>query len=734
MNLEDNGPGSLRDAIVNTPAGGRVDFEPGLAGTITLTSGSLSIDHDLTINGPGADQLTISGNHLFRVLNVFAGSQVTISDLAFENGFADHGSGLFNDGHLDLARVVVSQNNLDYGDDARGAGILNSGDLTMSDCTVAQNDNQMFPPAALGVGIYNSGSLGAVRTTITQNRTGDFGGYGGGIYNLGLVALTDSTVNGSAAYGGGGIDSESGFVSITDSTVTGFATSSYKGQGGGIRNSGVLTVTGSIIHGGIFGSSLGDFFGGGIYNTGTLNLTGSSVTGSGAGLYGTGGGIYNTGTAVLDTCSISQNRAENGGGIYTYGGSMTLTDCTVANNKAQKVSEDPNSHPHGGGIEGIVTAMRTAIYGNLSERYGGGVAGGGTFIDCTISGNTAYFDGGGVDGGGTFINSTITDNEAYGSPAYGGNGGGGLATEAAILRNTVVARNKAPYGSGPDIFGTVAAATYDLIGDGSGSSGVIDGVDGNQVGTGSLPIDPRLGQLQDNGGPTWTEALLAGSPAIDAGNNADAPETDQRGFNRIVGGTVDIGAYEYQPPATLTLLQCDHNPSTVGQAVTFTVEVAGSTSDSNIPTGLVTFFDNGNVLGTLPLEDGTAALTTSDLTVGNHTILAVYTGFSQGDFSFDASLSDPLNQEVLSTAGPFTLQATGAPAFGTTSVVLSSADGISLTARWNTPDGEIAVHPGQARNAAAGHQADSGTPDLFLTEVANAGTTFVLQDPPFAGT
>jgi hypothetical protein len=253
------------------------------------------------------------------------------------------------------------------------------------------------------------------------------------------------------------------------------------------------------------------------------------------------------------------------------------------------------------------------------------------------------------------------------------------------LRNTIVARNQAPYGAGPDIFGTVAEATYNLIGDGSGSSGVVDGVDGNQVGTGSLPIDPRLGKLKDTGGPTWTEALLPGSPAIDAGNNADAPDTDQRGFHRIVGGTVDIGAYEYQLPATLTLLQSDHNPSTMGQAVTFTAQVTGSTPDSNIPTGLVTFFDNGNVLGTVSLQDGIAALTTSDLTAGSHTILAVYTGFSQGDFGFDASLSDPLNQQLLSTAGPFTLQATVEPSIWTSPASIANADNHRSKARETPP-------------------------------------------------
>src|SRR5207244_3386220 len=86
---------------------------------------------------------------------------------------------------------------------------------------------------------------------------------------------------------------------------------------------------------------------------------------------------------------------------------------------------------------------------------------------------------------------------------------------------------------------------------GTASTGVTNGVNGNQVGTSAQPIDPHLGVLQNNGGPTPTMALLPGSPAIDAGANNVAPSYDQRGFARPVNGIADIGAYEFQPPATL---------------------------------------------------------------------------------------------------------------------------------------------------------------------------------------
>jgi len=112
-------------------------------------------------------------------------------------------------------------------------------------------------------------------------------------------------------------------------------------------------------------------------------------------------------------------------------------------------------------------------------------------------------------------------------------------------RNTIIAGNT---GSGsPDVSGSLTSQGHNLIGDGSGGSGFVAT---DLVGTSASPVDPKLGPLQDNGGPTQTMALLPGSPAIDAGDNAFAPGPyDQRGpgFPRVVNGKIDIGAFEVQP-------------------------------------------------------------------------------------------------------------------------------------------------------------------------------------------
>jgi hypothetical protein len=141
---------------------------------------------------------------------------------------------------------------------------------------------------------------------------------------------------------------------------------------------------------------------------------------------------------------------------------------------------------------------------------------------CTVSGNAAH-DG---SGGGIYIGHV-----SWESPTV-------------TISTSLVAGNSAP--TGQDLSGAFDSLGHSLIGDTHHSSG--------WVGTDLLNVDPKLGPLQDNGGPTWTMALLPGSPAIDAGNNALLPpgvQYDQRGpgFLRIVNGTVDIGAYEFLPAA-----------------------------------------------------------------------------------------------------------------------------------------------------------------------------------------
>jgi hypothetical protein len=310
-------------------------------------------------------------------------------------------------------------------------------------------------------------------------------------------------------------------------------------NGGGIFNGGTLTLNNAIVSGNysaaIYNSSGYGYggYGGGIHNGGTLTLNNTTVSGnSNTGSYGSG--IYNSGTLVLTNAAVMDNDFEgNGGGagsgIYNaYGGSAILNNSTVSGNHAAG-----DNYVLGGGISngGTLTLNNSTVSGN-SALGGGGISNGGTLTlnNCTVSGNSAGI------GGGLFVSS--------GSP---------------VLHNTLIAGNfnGATGTTRDDVSGHLdPGGDYNLIGDGTGMTGLSDGVNGNQVGSAAAPIDPRLGPLQDNGGPTLTRALLPGSPAIDAGNNAYATAFDQRGpgFPRIVNGTIDIGAFEVQatnPPPVL---------------------------------------------------------------------------------------------------------------------------------------------------------------------------------------
>jgi hypothetical protein len=277
------------------------------------------------------------------------------------------------------------------------------------------------------------------------------------------------------------------------------------------------------------------------------------------------------GSGAITDCTISGNSVDasagHGDGIC---GSGTITGCTISGNTVA-VTDGSGT---GGGIEWDGTITGCTISGNtvvvfdsFSIGYGGGIAGSGTIIDCTISGNSTSGSnnrgGGGIYGDPllTVINSTISNNAAPGASGGGLSGGG-------TLKNTIVAGNQAA--SSPDVAGTLTSQGHNLIGDGTGGSGY-DPTD--LVGTSGNPIDPLLGPLQDNGGPTQTMALLAGSPAIDAGDNTDAPATDQRGFPRIVGGTIDIGAFEVQPAGQTTHLSIQA-PATITAGTPFAITVS----------------------------------------------------------------------------------------------------------------------------------------------------------------
>ena len=203
----------------------------------------------------------------------------------------------------------------------------------------------------------------------------------------------------------------------------------------------------------------------------------------------------------------------------------------------------------GGGISsesgGQLTITAMNIIDN-SAAFGGGIWARSdiTVTNSTIASNSAGFDGGGgiwADGNVTVTNSTIAGNSAE------FNGGGIWAGSSIHLTSSIVAVNTAQ--TDPDLTKTPATLFQSLVGNSAGTSLVqaqTPDANGNLIGAPENPIDPLLAPLANNGGPTLTHALLAGSPAIDAGSNPDGFLFDQRGepFVRELNGQADMGAFE----------------------------------------------------------------------------------------------------------------------------------------------------------------------------------------------
>ena len=323
------------------------------------------------------------------------------------------------------------------------------------------------------------------------------------------------------------------------------------GAGGGVLNQGILTMTNDI-----FDSNrvTGAAHGGAIENTGAgskLFLIGSKVVNNTS---DEGGGIFNElgATAALTKCFITTNHGSNSGdgaGIRNIG-DMSIRFSTISDNVGTGTSF------FGGGIrnDGNLSIIASTIAHNIAQGRGGGIYNSAT-LNITISTIVNNIAIGSLGGGGiqsavgslTVNNSTVTGNVDASSNA---SGAGGIAITGGTLaiNNTVVAGNFATGANSPDLRGAVASGSGNFIGIGdAGLTGITNGVNSNQIGTVAVPIDPKLGPLQNNGGFSLTRLPLIGSPLINKGVNAVIPAgltTDQRGLPRFHASIVDIGATE----------------------------------------------------------------------------------------------------------------------------------------------------------------------------------------------
>ena len=351
---------------------------------------------------------------------------------------------------------------------------------------------------------------------------------------------------------------------------------------------------------------------------GNLQIQGDTVLiGDGAGRTiidgGAAGGIFfipNGVTVQMQDVTLRNGRSPGAGGAIRNNGDLTLLRTILTGNSsvAGSVGSGLGGAIVSDGTNPSLTIVDSTISNNTAQGAGGGIAAGGdvTLTNVTVSGNRTTADlGGGVyfftSIRGTVNNSTIAGNTAAVK-------GGGILVETALfigvspkVTNSIIAGNTAP--AGPDCGGAIDSS-YNLIGKGTDCAGP-SAANHDKVGTATSPLDPKLGPLAGNGGPTPTLALLAGSPAIDAGNPSPpgsgtgaCEATDQRGARRPGGTTCDIGAFEATAACVAggnTLCLNNGRFKVTANWQTSNASGAGTAVTLTGDSGYFWFFDAGNV-------------------------------------------------------------------------------------------------------------------------------------------
>jgi hypothetical protein len=309
---------------------------------------------------------------------------------------------------------------------------------------------------------------------------------------------------------------------------------------------------------------------GGIINRENLALSNSNVTDNDTGIYNldasitinnshiddntSGSGLWNDGSNITINSSTINNNYGPDAGISAIDSELNIFNSSVSGNFGQFSGGILNteSSPENSSVtkieNSVISNNETSVLGSA-----GGISASNLSINnSTISNNFGEpanpFDpkgrssiaGGIVSDTANISNSTISGNKGVGY---------GISASNGTITSSIVAGNASDDGKNTnDLQGEFTSGGNNLIGDRGNVESFANGVNGDIIGTTDNPIDPNLGELQDNGGATQTQELLAGSPAIDTGSNPDGLATDQRGegFDRTVGNGTDIGAFEVQ--------------------------------------------------------------------------------------------------------------------------------------------------------------------------------------------
>jgi CSLREA domain-containing protein len=450
--------------------------------------------------------------------------------------------------------------------------ILSSATYTSLSGLTIRNGRKVVNTFDEGGGLYwdGGGSHLSLTDVIFENNAAR---YGGGLYlnyslssgdtvSMDHVIVRANTATTAAAGGMGVVFGSTAGFDMRSSQV--YSNTAY--EAGGIYLSGTPTfgLPSLLIETTEIYSSTASLSAGIENHSGDTNLPvmvlNSRLHDNAAGFYG--GAIGNYGTLLIGATTLDSNSASNrGGAIYNYtGGRVAVTNSTISAN----VVAGSGAGAGGGGIynEGAKVSLASA----------------------TLSGNSVGLgSGGGILNGLSFLNAggtlNITNCTITGNSAATGGGVTNIIPGTASAQNTIIANNTALTAtSGPDFAGQLTSQGFNLVGKTNGTT--LTG----SLSTCLFNVNPLLGPLQNNGGPTFTHALQPGSPAIDAGNSGGLT-TDQRGFprpydsllpNAAGGNGADIGAVEMNPSTLLVLNNNDTGAGSLRQALLNNVALGGN--------------------------------------------------------------------------------------------------------------------------------------------------------------
>jgi hypothetical protein len=520
------------------------DEDAARTGDLDITRGNL------TITGASSNVVIDATGLGDRVFQVFPRASLTLENLTITGGTApgngdsflesgESGGAIYNAGSLKLENCIIIGNASGGGNESMmwngfgtsggdGGGIYSSGTLTMNNCIVAGNSSGAGADGAgggNGGGIKNDGTGILTDCVISENQSGPNGGNGGGLSNSGKIILNNCIISSNAT----GQGSSEGQVYLL---VPPSGWSGPGGNGAGIYNEGQMQLAFCTVD----GNSCGDGGEGG---------ASAFTPGIKAGTGGSGAGIFNTGKLSLNTSTISGNLCGNGGA----GGSGAFYGIYIG-------AIFPGSGGAGGAGGGIYNAGSLDLTSCTIALNQTGVGGdGGNSLSFNDPSAVAASGGQGGDGGG-ILNDTSSTNVTVRNTLIALNlinAGGPGGTNTDYYQTTEQVGNSGADGIGFDVAGDFTSQKFNLIGMADGSTGYVNGVNADHVGSILSPIDPLIGPLQFNGGPTPTHALLPGSPAIDQGNSFGI-HNDQRGHHRpynyslipnaLGGDGSDIGAFE----------------------------------------------------------------------------------------------------------------------------------------------------------------------------------------------